>query len=67
MNLTERQVQVLRAFARNDMRVHATAVSTGLHPNTITYNLDRVQKSTGLDPRKFYDLVKLLVQLGPER
>lgn len=31
-----------------------------MHRNTVTYHLDKVKRQTGLDPRRFYDLVELV-------
>lgn len=28
--------------------------------NTVTYHLDKVKRQTGLDPRRFYDLIELV-------
>lgn len=30
------------------------------HRNTVLYHLDKVKRQTGLDPRRFYDLVELV-------
>lgn len=31
-----------------------------MHRNTVTYHLDKVKRQTGLDPRRFYDLIELV-------
>ena len=54
----------LRAYADCDMNVARTAVQLVVHPNTVHYRLRRIEEATGRDPRRFGDLVDLLVGLG---
>lgn len=51
----------LRAYADADLNVSRAAASLNVHPNTIHYRLSRVADATGLDPRRFGDLVELLL------
>jgi len=45
------------AFLENNLNVSETARILYLHRNTLTYRLDKIQKYTGLDLRKFSDAV----------
>lgn len=58
--MTQQQSEIVKAFADCNMNVQATANSMCYHRNTIIYHLQKVKKDTGLDPMRFYDLVKLL-------
>ena len=51
---------IILGFAKNDMTIGRTAVDLCYHRQSIEYHLTRIKRETGLDPRKFYDLVKLL-------
>lgn len=58
--LTDLNVQVVLAFADNDMSVTETGRKLFLSRNTVKYHLESVERKTGLSPLKFYDLVKLV-------
>lgn len=60
IELSEFERRIIIAFADNDMRI--AQVSRMFHYNdaTITYHFERVHKRTGLNPRKFHDLVRLI-------
>lgn len=58
--MDDRDAQLLRAFAEHDMNVTDTAYAVRMHRNSVLYRLDVIKRETGLDPRKFYDLIKLL-------
>ena len=62
--LDQQQQNTLLALAESDMNVTAVAKKMYLNRNTVVYRLDRIKAKTGLDPRRFYDLVKLLELLG---
>ncbi len=63
-SLNENEIETVLAFAEHDMTVQRTAKEGFLHYNTVLYRLSRVKDKTGLDPRNFYDLVKLVQMLG---
>lgn len=44
----------------NSMNVGEVARQLFMHRNIVTYHLDKVKRQTGLDPRRFYDLVELV-------
>lgn len=60
IKITDVDMKVVRGFAENDMNSAKTAEALFMHRNTITYHLDKVKYVTGLNPYKFYDLVKLV-------
>ena len=67
LNLTEKQKTVIWQWAANDMRIPETSYALDCHRNTVVYNLRQVKLRTGLDPTRFYDLVRLLVLLHEEK
>ena len=58
--LNEADVECLRTFAKNNMNESATAKEMYCHRNTVKYHIERIRHITGLDPKRFYDLVKLI-------
>ena len=44
-------------FLKNDLNFSETSRKLYLHRNTLVYRLDKIQKATGLDIRKFSDAV----------
>ena len=52
--------KIVLAYAENNMRVAAVAQKLYMHRNTVEYHLNKVKTVTGLDPRKFTELLKLL-------
>jgi len=58
--LTKEDKNVILAFAENDMTDSKTALAMSYHRNTIKYHIARVEEKTGLNPRRFYDLIKLV-------
>lgn len=57
--MNDRDVAILLAFADNNMSATATSRQLFMHVNSVYYHLNRVKHATGLDPKKFYDLVEL--------
>lgn len=60
MELTKHEQQILIAYAECDMNTAEVSKKLYMHRNTIKYHLDKICKKTGLNPNKFYDLIKLL-------
>ena len=52
--------EIILAFAEHSMGITATAKELYMHINTVVYHLEKIRKNTGLNPRRFYDLVKLV-------
>jgi DNA-binding PucR family transcriptional regulator len=53
-------VETLLAYAAADMSVRLTAERITVHPNTVTYRLDKIRQLLGRDPTRFSDLVELV-------
>jgi sugar diacid utilization regulator len=51
--------QIVQSFANNNMTIHSTSLELFVTDGTINYHLKKVRRLTGLDPYKFWDLVKL--------
>ena len=62
MNTTDKEVLI--AYAENNMNVSETARVMMYHRNSIEYHLRNIKETTGLNPRCFFDLVKLLQNEG---
>lgn len=62
--LTEREKQIILTVAECDIILTAAAKKLYVHRNTLIFQLDKIQVKTGLDPRNFYDLVKLVEMVG---
>lgn len=62
--MTERDMEILRVFADSDMNCSRTGRALYLHSNSVRYRLDVIRRDTGLDPYRFWDLVKLLGMEG---
>lgn len=60
MNMTEQEAEIILAFARNNMRLNHTAQALHYHVSNVRYHFEKIEKKTGLNPRSFYDLLKLL-------
>ena len=64
--MEDRDKKLLKAYAENDMNMIKTSNVVYLHYNTIRYRFQLIQRETGLNPRNFYDLVKLLKIIGED-
>jgi len=53
-------VNTLEAYAANRMTVDSAAHILDVKRKTVNARLDRVGRMTGLNPRNFYDLHKIL-------
>jgi sugar diacid utilization regulator len=54
----------VRTFAEADLSLRVTAERLHIHPNTAQYRLRRLEERTGRNPRRFGDLVELLVAIA---
>ena len=50
-----------------DLKMSRTAKALNYHHNSIAHQLDKIYLKTGLDPRRFRDIVKLMGVTLPER
>jgi DNA-binding PucR family transcriptional regulator len=62
--MTEKEKDLLKAYATCDMSGLKTAMLLHVHHNTVNYRMYRIQEKYGIDPRSFYGLVKLLEMAG---
>ncbi|MCL2812041.1 MAG: helix-turn-helix domain-containing protein, partial [Clostridia bacterium] len=62
----EEMLHTIQMFFEKDLNLSDTARQLYIHRNTLVYRLDKVQRQTGLDLRKFDNAVtfKLLLLLG---
>lgn len=58
--LTPAQIECIAAYATNNMNIQATATSLYRHRNAVEYHLREVKRKTGLDPKVFFNLIRLL-------
>ena len=52
-------IQTIVAFTTASMNISAAASALGVHPNTVRYRLERIARTTSLDPRTFTGLADL--------
>ncbi len=62
--LTVTDKKIILAYARNNMKPGATGQELNYHYTNISYHLDRIRDKTSLNPRKFYDLIKLVKEVN---
>lgn len=61
LNLDHQEYQHLRTYFANNLSLKATVEALFLHKNTIQYQLNRIWKRTGYNPRIFQDAVVLYI------
>lgn len=64
--MEDRDKKLLKAYAAHNMNVRETGGSVYLHYNSIRYRFRLIQRETGLNPRNFYDLEKLLAMIDAQ-
>lgn len=55
--LDQEMIQTIRTFLQHNLNIAETARALFLHRNTFLYRLDKIEKVTGLDIRKYQDAV----------
>lgn len=58
--MDKEDAHIVIAMANYNMNVTDVARAIFAHRNTVLYHLNKVKQQTGLDPRRFYDLVELV-------
>ena len=58
--------EIIKAMAKFDLSTTNASIELHRHRNTVIYWIEKMKKDTGLDCRKFYDLVKLLEMVEKE-
>lgn len=61
--LTALDIEVILAFVDCNMKAASAAKQIYVHRNTVEYRLAKIRKETGLNPKVFRDLVKLLAMV----
>jgi DNA-binding PucR family transcriptional regulator len=61
--MTPLDKEIIKGMADNNMNMSAVAKSLYMHRNTVEYHIEKVQRETGLNARKFYDLAELLARI----
>ncbi len=64
--MEDRDKKLLKAYATHNMNVRETGGAVYLHYNSIRYRFRLIQRETGLNPRNFYDLEKLLAMISTQ-
>ena len=64
--MEDRDKKLLKAYAENNMSMKKTSGAVYLHYNSIRYRFRLIQRETGLDPRNFYNLEKLLAMIDAQ-
>ena len=64
--MEDRDRKLLKAYAENSMSMKKTSDAVYLHYNSIRYRFRLIQRETGLNPRNFYDLEKLLAMIDTQ-
>ena len=59
----EETLSTINKFFENSLNVSETSRQLYIHRNTLVYRLDKLQKSTGLDLRKFEDAITFKIAL----
>ena len=57
--MDETSAKIVHALAQCNMNINAAAQKLHYHRNTIEYHITQLRKTTGLDPRNFFDLGEL--------
>lgn len=57
--LTDLEKEIINSLAEYDMNVALAAKETHFHRNNYLYHMEKIQKKTALNPKKFFDLIKL--------
>ncbi len=62
-HLDDETLQTIDRFFENNLNVSETSRQLYVHRNTLVYRIERLQKTTGLDIRKFDDALTLKISL----
>ncbi|RIM14051.1 transcriptional regulator, partial [Staphylococcus cohnii] len=62
-NVDQQSIDTLKAFFQNDLNITQTSKKLYIHRNTLLYRLEKCEKETGLNPKKYSDAVKLQIAI----
>ena len=60
MVLDEKKKAIIQAIAACNLNVSKAAKKLNYHRNSVVYHVEQIEKKTGLDPLRFYDMIELL-------
>jgi hypothetical protein len=60
VRITEVEARIILALSENEMRLKASADAVHYTRSNVEYHIKRIRTVTGLNPRDFYDLSKLI-------
>ena len=63
----EETLQTINKFFENNLNVSETSRQLFIHRNTLVYRLDKIEKITGMDLRKFDDAIYFKVAMMVKR
>lgn len=64
--LTPAEIRLLQALSDSRIRVKTAARKIPASSQYMRYNIEKIRAKTGLDPRDFHDLCKLLAMAKEE-
>ena len=64
--LTQRETEIILAYADCDMKTSATASALGCHKSTVTRAFTKIFRQTGFNPSEFWDLHAIINELEKE-
>ena len=59
LELSEEELQTVNKFFEKNLNISETARDLFMHRNTLVYHLEKLQKKTGLDIRRFDDAIQI--------
>jgi carbohydrate diacid regulator len=63
LELDEETLTTINKFFENNLNVSETSRQLFVHRNTLVYRIEKLEKSTGLDIRKFDDALTFKIAL----
>ena len=61
--LNQMEKDIILSFARNDMRVISAGKELFMSYGSVHYHMKKIKEKTGLDPKKFYELIELVKEV----
>lgn len=59
--------EIILALADSNMSISEASKKVFLHRNTVVYRMEKIYMDTGLNPRNFHDLTKLVHLVKEEK
>lgn len=67
MKLNQMEKDIILSLARNDMRVTYAEKEMYMSLGSLRYHINKIKEKTGLDPKKFYELIELVKEVKEEK